>query len=100
MSAKRPETGLIEIKRAPGGKVEGSYIVRLGDIVNMRAFMQRFEKACPPGPDARIKHKFPVIQTFSGEFGDETLLWLRSAPEVDEISENALKRLFYGGGQL
>ncbi|KAF5332248.1 hypothetical protein D9611_008087 [Ephemerocybe angulata] len=94
MSAKRQETGLIEIDRAPGRKVEGSYIVQLGDNVDMRAFMQRFQKACPPGLRAHVKLRFPEIKKFTGVFGDETLLWLRSAPEVDGISENALFRVY------
>ncbi|KAF5324563.1 hypothetical protein D9611_004267 [Ephemerocybe angulata] len=81
-------TNLIEVGRAaPGTKADETYLVQLKDDVNMSNFLQRFSKACPPGPGSRITREWPYLMGFSGIFSDETLHFLRSSPEVDYIDE-------------
>ncbi|KAF5331874.1 hypothetical protein D9611_008831 [Ephemerocybe angulata] len=86
---EQPETHLVEIGHAKGERVESSYTVQLKDNANMSVFMQRFLKAYPPSLDNPIAIKWPSATGFSGTFGDETLHFLRSAPEVGEIYENS-----------
>ncbi|KAF6759439.1 hypothetical protein DFP72DRAFT_1063812 [Ephemerocybe angulata] len=84
------ETNLVEIDRANGPKVESSYLVGLKDDVDMSAFMRRFGEACPPGPGTEVTNNWLYIKGFCGTFGDETLHFLQSCPEVDTISENVI----------